>query len=159
MRVLAIDPGPTESAYVLLNDDGVPFRWEKVPNEALLQTLAAVPTSRLGADLLAVEMVASYGMPVGADVFQTVLWIGRFIERWGGDYKLVYRKDVLLHLCNQRNAKDSNLRRALLDRYGPTKEVAVGRKASPGPLYGLTGDCWSALAVGVTVIDNDAPAA
>jgi len=155
MRVLAIDPGPTESAYVLLNDEGVPSQWEKVPNDDLRALLSPSPW----AQLLAVEMVASYGMPVGAEVFQTVLWIGRFIERWGGPYKLVYRKDVTMHLCNNRAAKDANVRAALIDRYGPGKDVSIGKKANPGPLYGLTGDCWSALAVAVTVVDSEGEAA
>jgi len=154
MRVLAIDPGHTESAYVLL-DGGVPANWAKMDNEWLLQYL----TPDVKADVLAVEMVASYGMAVGKEVFDTCVWIGRFLQRWGGDYRLVYRKDVMLHLCQQRNAKDANIRQALIDRFGPGKDRAVGKKATPGPLYGLTGDCWSALAVAVTVADSEGEAA
>jgi len=158
MRVLAIDPGHAESAYVLLNERGVPEDWEKVPNEDLLQLMDHPPLD--DTSVLAIEMVASYGMPVGSEVFDTCVWIGRFLERWGGKTRqLVYRKDVMLHLCNQRNAKDANIRAALIDRFGPGKDVAVGLKKSPGPLYGLTGDCWSALAVAVTVVDTEAPAA
>ena len=158
MRVLAIDPGPTESAYVLLNDHGAPVQWQKKPNGDLrlhLEKLGALEA----AQVLAVEMVASYGMPVGAEVFDTCVWIGRFIERWGGDYKLIPRAEVKLHLTNTRNAKDANVRQALIDRFGPGKDAAVGKKANPGPLYGLTGDCWSALAVAVTVVDSEGEAA
>lgn len=28
--------------------------------------------------------------------------------------------------------------------------TAIGRKASPGPLYGISRDVWSALAIAVT---------
>ncbi len=28
---------------------------------------------------------------------------------------------------------------------------SAGKKASPGPLYGIKGDCWSALAIALTV--------
>ncbi|MBV8782506.1 MAG: hypothetical protein JO353_14005, partial [Phycisphaerae bacterium] len=51
-------------------------------------------------------------------------------------------------------AKDGNIRQALIDRFGPTKERAIGKKKSPGPLYGMSGDCWSALAVAVTYADQ-----
>jgi hypothetical protein len=39
----------------------------------------------------------------------------------------------------------------LLDRFGPGREVAVGTKRAPGPLYGIKGDEWSALAVALTL--------
>jgi hypothetical protein len=41
-------------------------------------------------------------------------------------------------------AKDPNVRQALLDKIGP-----VGTKKNPGPLYGVSGHGWSALAVAV----------
>ncbi|HET6477318.1 MAG TPA: hypothetical protein VFH93_14740 [Thermoleophilia bacterium] len=44
--------------------------------------------------------------------------------------------------------KDANIRQALLDRFGGP--AAVGRKAAPGPLYGIARDVWSALAIAVT---------
>lgn len=155
--LLAIDPGPEQSAWVILDEDrGAPLGWAKVPNVALLDHISATT-----ADRLAVEMIASYGMPVGREVFETCTWIGRFVERWAFDcdpaprpFTYVYRRDVKLHLCGSVRAKDSNVRQALIDRYGPGKDRAVGRKATPGPLYGLTGDCWAALGVAVTVADG-----
>jgi hypothetical protein len=88
-----------------------------------------------------------------------------FIERWraGAPHRLrhsevrrVYRRDVKLHLCNSMKANDSNIRAALIDRYGPGKDKAVGLKASPGPLYGLTGDCLAALGVAITASETEA---
>jgi hypothetical protein len=32
--------------------------------------------------------------------------------------------------------------------------TAIGRKAAPGPLYGISRDVWSALAVAVTYADR-----
>ena len=61
-----------------------------------------------------------------------------------------------LHLCHSARATDANIREALLDRYGPGKEKAVGRKAAPGPLFGVSKDIWSALAVAVTFSDQRA---
>lgn len=160
MQLLAIDPGPTESAALLYDTtERRPSWWVKEPNALLARTIDYIREDRPNA-LLAVEMVASYGMPVGAEVFETCVWIGRFLERWHGLHQLVYRADVKLHLTHTRTAKDANVRQALIDRYGPGKDIAVGKKATPGPLYGLTGDCWSALAVAVTAAESaDAPAA
>ena len=69
---------------------------------------------------------------------------------------MVYRHEVKLHLCGSARAKDANVRQALIDRFGPGKELAIGRKAAPGPLYGMTGDCWAALGVAVTDADQRA---
>jgi hypothetical protein len=80
------------------------------------------------------------------------VWVGRFIEMSVADAALMPRKDVKLHLCGQTRAKDSNIRAALIDRFGG-KEKAIGKKASPGPLYGLKADAWQALALAVTWLD------
>lgn len=114
-----------------------------VPN---LDLLVAMLRSMSENDTLYIEMVACYGMPVGKEVFETVLWIGRFIERWDGlictPYHLVYRRDVKLHHCGSARAKDSNIRQALIDKYG-----APGTKKNPGLTYGLSKDLWSAFAI------------
>jgi len=48
---------------------------------------------------------------------------------------------------------DSTIRQAMLDRYGPGREKAIGKKKSPGPLYGIRKDEWQALALAVTFFD------
>jgi hypothetical protein len=146
VNILAIDPGYTESAWLLYDTEaGNPVKWAKEDNESVRWVVAGSD-----AQLLAIEMVASYGMAVGKEVFETCVWAGRFIELYGGAVARIYRADVKLHLCNSHRAKDKNVRQALIDLYGPTKEAAIGKKASPGPLYGLAGDGWAALGVAVT---------
>lgn len=150
--LLAIDPGNVESALVNYDTElARPVGWWKGANTAPL-----VSDFLESADRLAIEMIASYGMAVGAEVFDTCVWIGRFVERWGEGRpsQLVYRRDVKLHLCADSRAKDANIRQALIDRFGPGKDLAIGKKASPGPLYGLTGDCWAALGVAVTAAET-----
>jgi hypothetical protein len=152
MNIIGIDPGPTQSAFV--EYDGVQIReFGKVPN-AKLCTRLACHVARTG-DVLAIEMIASYGMPVGAEVFETCVWIGRFIEAWGLEFEQVYRNRVKNHLCHSSKANDSNIRQALIDMFGG-KEKAIGRKATPGPLHEIKGDVWSALAVAVTYADQQA---
>ena len=148
--ILAIDPGNTESAYVVMTDAGQVSWFGKLPNEQLL----ALDVLVHGKHDLAIEMIASYGMPVGREVFETCVWIGRFVEAHkNGPHALVYRRDVKLHLCGQARAKDGNVRQALIDRWGG-KGKAIGKKATPGPLYGISADVWQALAVAVTFADT-----
>ena len=151
MQILAIDPGPTESALVAIDHGGGIIRAEKLPNG---EALAWVRNS--SQDVLVVEMIESFGMAVGKEVFETVWWIGRFCEAFPkAEAKAVcrvYRKDVKLHFCNSVRAKDGNIRQAIIDRYGGPS--AIGRKASKGPLYGLSGDLWQAYACGLTWLDK-----
>ena len=152
MDILAIDPGPTESAFVLWDGKRVQNKgkWE---NDELLGRLR---TERPA--LLVIEQVASYGMPVGKDVFETVFWSGRFAERWNQQWKRVPRKDVKMFLCGSMKAKDSNIRQALIDRFGKP-----GVKKAPNEVYGedgskekkLKADEWQALALAVTAYEAE----
>jgi hypothetical protein len=146
--LLAIDPGPEQSAYVWLID-GEPGQSGIVPNSEMLTVITDYWTPTV-----AIEGIACYGMPVGKETFDTCIWIGRFIEAHGGRHTLVYRPEVKQHLCRSARAKDANVRQALIDRFGPGKDKAIGKKAAPGPLYGIKSHCWSALAVAVTWWDT-----
>jgi hypothetical protein len=145
---LAVDPGTIRTAWLVYDPKEkliVDFGHES--NERFLERVRGGYAS--GARHMAIEMVASYGMAVGAEVFATCVWTGRFIEAWsrlaGATHAEVFRKDVKLFLCNSLRAKDANIRQALIDRIGPR-----GCKKTPGPTFGISGDVWSALAVAVT---------
>jgi hypothetical protein len=159
---LAIDPGTTESAYVFAYGGGGECSVQgfgKVPNEELLDLLvrgAQCSGPFAQAQQLAIEMVASYGMPVGAEVFETCVWIGRFVQALTLPHEFIYRATVKAHVCKSAKAKDGNVRQALIDRWGG-KERAIGTKKKPGPLHGVSGDVWSALAVAVTFAEDAAP--
>jgi hypothetical protein len=160
-RVLAIDPGTTQSAWVIVGASKVPLEHGIDANEDLVRLLRNTFNGRFldarahGEMPLACEMIASYGMTVGKTVFETCVWIGRFIEAWGADRStLVYRREVKMHLCGNIRAKDSNIRQALIDLYGGDRSTAVGTKRSPGPLYGVRKDIWAALGVAVTYVNT-----
>ncbi|MCH8506465.1 MAG: hypothetical protein LAT50_19435 [Ectothiorhodospiraceae bacterium] len=153
--MIAIDPGNERSAWVSMRAGEV-VEAGICDNRALLKMLPLLVS--LHSKPLAIEMIASYGMPVGKEVFDTCVWIGRFMEA-AGSADLVYRKDVKMHLCGSMRAKDANIRQALIDRFGPGKEKAIGKKATPGPLYGFKADMWQALAVAVTYDDQQRRAA
>jgi hypothetical protein len=150
MTLLALDPGPELTAWVELVDDR-PTRFAHEANAVVLARLAAWPSSVP----LVIEMIASYGMPVGAEVFETCVWIGRFMQSAGPrSTTRLKRVEIKDHLCHSVRANDAAIRQALIDRYGPGKALAIGNKASPGPLYGVHGDVWAALAVAVTAHDR-----
>ena len=120
--ILAIDPGNEESAYCLIQKETYkPIEFGKISNHLML-----IKLHELEYDKLIVEMIASYGMSVGQTVFETCVW-----------------------LCNSMKAKDSNIRQALIDRFGE-----VGVKKAPGWFYGFKKDVWAAYAVGVTYLDK-----
>ena len=150
--ILAIDPGNVESAFVIMDKKYRPLEFGKWENDRILGLISC---SGVCCKEFVIEMVASYGMAVGATVFETCVWIGRFIEtaeRVGMKVTRVYRKDVKMNLCNSMKAKDSNIRQALIDRFG-----VVGVKKNPGWFYGFKADIWSAYAVGVTYYDTKPP--
>lgn len=156
--ILAIDPGNIESGYVLAEHDGQDIRGAlkagKIPNEEMYSVLFDTY------DHLAIEMVAGMGMPVGQEVFDTCFWIGRFWEYaslYGVSYppQKIYRREEKLYLCGHSQAKDANIRQALVDRYAPGQpNFGKGTKKSPGFFYGFSADMWQAMAVAVTYFDK-----
>jgi hypothetical protein len=144
-RIFAIDPGPEQSAYVTLFN-GEPEERALFPNHELASIVKLAHY-----DNLVIEMVESFGMAVGKEVFNTCVWIGRFDHMLLAT--LMPRRTVKMHLCHSMKAKDANIRQALIDRFGPGKEKAIGKKATPGPLYGFKSHLWSALALAVTFHD------
>mgnify|MGYP001252625348 CR=1 FL=1 len=151
MIVLGCDPGWEQSSLVVCVD-GVIVLHLFEPNTDVLAYLSAF--IRLDA-ILVIEQIESMGMAVGKTTFETVFWSGRFAQAWlPRRFERVTRHAVKLHLCGQRNAKDANIRQALIDRFGPSTEQAIGKKAAPGPLYGVTAHKLSALAVALTWYDQ-----
>jgi hypothetical protein len=157
--ILAIDPGNTHSAYVLYDvERNAVLDHGKEVNEIFIYNLPRFVVENEEIPKLYVEMIASYGMAVGATVFETCVWIGRFIQEWPFSSNLIYRRDVKLFLCGNPRAKDANIRQAIIDLFGG-KDLAIGKKANPGPLYGIKADVWAALAVALTAADKLAKAA
>lgn len=149
--VLGVDPGPTQTGWcVYLPDTHRVLSCGVAENAKMLERLRTVSYSRV-----AMEMIASYGMPVGREVFETCVWIGRFMQALAlpESVDLVYRKDVKMHLCGTTKAKDGNVRQAILDlfpRTGGGATPQVGTKGQPGPLYGVSTHAWPALGVAIT---------
>lgn len=165
--VLAIDPGPEWSAWVVWCPNSQQVLAKGYEANADLRA-RIYREGHIMADTLAIEQIASYGMAVGAEVFQTCVESGRFAEAWQGRFTeptmavanhlrpvaWIPRLRVKLELCQSLRAKDSNIRQALIDRFGPP-----GTKKAPGRLYGISSHLWAALAVAVTWADAQRVAA
>ena len=149
MKILALDPGTTQTGWCIVGPDLRVIKHGISNNHYVLNMLADVE-----ADKLATEMIASYGMPVGKEVFETCIWIGRFMQAWRAPDStiIVYRKVVKMHLCGTTRAKDTNVRQAIIDLYEPSGGGAtpqIGTKARPGPLYGVSTHIWPAIGVAI----------
>ena len=152
--ILAIDPGTTKSGYIKFGGRG-PYECGELDNQQML-----VEVERWSGDL-AIEMVASYGMAVGKEVFETVRWIGRFQQAYRNPdkVKLIYRQDVKLGLCHSMKAKDANIRQAIIDLFPPSGKGScpqVGTKLWPGPLFGVASHVWPALGVALIATKGSA---
>ncbi len=141
--ILGIDPGSHQTAFVIWSANRLINR-AILPNDDFIRWIRI--QSGIGS-IPVIEMVQSFGMPVGKEIFETVLLVGRVVEIYDSlsiRANLVYRKDIKLHFCGSNRAKDSNIRQALIDRFG-----LPGTKKNPGILYGVRKDIWSALACAI----------
>lgn len=168
-RILAIDPGSEKSAWLVLRE-GRPVQghFGILPNEELLGWLR--DGAWTGADglirvprVVVIETIEPrYGLQMGWSTLDTARWVGRFQEAAHPlPVALLQRSAILRHLGvvtsprkgEKRVSADSGVRQALTDRYGGP--AAIGLKASQGPLYGISKDVWSALAVAVTYAETE----
>lgn len=142
MKILGIDPGTTESGFVLY--DGRVLSAGVMENCDLLRIVADDRS-----DMLAIENIVSYGNVVGAETFQTCRWIGRFQQAWScpDEVRLIKRLDVKKALGLPGSAKDRDVNAALLAQVGPK-----GTKKEPGPTHGVTSHAWAALGVAIAAM-------
>ena len=183
MKLLAIDPGNEKSAFAILNN-GVLGLFGKFDNFTLLQ-LVRGKVAPWDSTHCAIETLEPRGMPTSFEEMQTQLWAGRFYEAWAvtrGDQtpQQVFRHAVKMHHCGKTTANDSNIRAALIDRYGGETKAIGGKRCKqckgrkligrqkmtcpscegsgwwypPGPLHGVSADVWQALALGLYALDR-----
>lgn len=154
--ILAIDPGNTYSAFCVVDERNYePLYHDKVLNTELMNLVDGLPVTYYNA---IVERVASYGMAVGREVFETCEWIGRYsqmLEDRGHKVAYIYRMEEKRYICHDSKAKDSNIRQALIDRFAKFDlKNGKGTKDNPDWFYGFKADEWAAYAVAVTYLDK-----
>lgn len=145
--VVAVDPGYRQSAFVVY--DGTRVCGHGIRENSVLLGDLGIASNNVMLVLEEMQLFAS-NHGVGREIFDSVFWSGRFAQVWTPrPFDRILRSTVRAHLQATKGG-DAAVRQSLIDRFGPYKEVAIGRKASPGPLYGIHADEWSALAIAVT---------
>lgn len=148
MIILGIDPGNEQSAYALVKDNYDIIDAGKVDN---LEMRKIIRTANF--DLIALESIQSYGMPVGRSTFETCFMIGRIIQM-AVDRKIrhyLYPRPKIAQGVVGQGGKynDSTVRQALLVRFGGDK-----RGEPLNLLKGGGSDKRSAYAVAVYHLDG-----
>lgn len=160
--IIGFDPS-SEAANALVAVRAMRDRTDKTPEvrvihnaatfDGVARSLETMLTERRA--LLAVERVRSQGQS-GDSLLRTSEVVGRMrerAERMGYATEPVYRTDVLRYLdCfGGKGTRDAKVKAAISRDYGfDSWRGAVGKKAAPGPLYGLAKDGWAALGVALT---------
>lgn len=158
MHILSIDPGDMESAYTVIDVQTFQtLEKGKIFNRDLLFRLPEI-SKEYEIKFVAIEMIKSYGMGVGDHVFETCVWIGRFIEKSIGNgctVERITRMEEKMHICKDSKANDRSIRRALIDRFAKhDKKSGKGNAKKPDVFYGFSEDIWSAFATGLTFIET-----
>ena len=150
MIVLGIDPGPETHGAVVYDVEARRVLW--AVKAARAGDIADVCR---GQELSAVliERPAAMG-PMGAGKVGHMLdtaWAGGALARewqgYGYPVHTMTRREVLrgLGVLSGSGSSDARVRAACIADHGGTQVAAVGRKASPGPLYGVSSHAWQAL--------------
>jgi hypothetical protein len=174
MIAYGIDPGTEHSGVVAYDTEWrIVLEAGEVSNGSLLAYLRnPVTRARFHLDRVYIETIEPMGLPVGKSTLETMRWVGRFQEAWerysGLIARLISRGDEKTILCGAatfrdpksgrlRSVTDAQIRQAIIDRFpaaGGGKTPQVGTKSQPGPLYGVKGHAWSALAVVLTGLET-----
>lgn len=152
--ITAIDPGPTTCGAVVY-DTGAR---RVLAAESELTVENAIRWAQ-GHDprpcwpwVVVIEQVMSTGQ-AGNDLLRTAEVCGRLFQAAvvGSAYEVHYlpRREVCRVLGISGKGKDAQVREVMIEIHGGDKAAAVGTKKAPGPLYGVSGHAWQALAVAV----------
>ena len=145
MRIIGIDPGSSESAYCVIDNQKIIVA-EKLPNPEFLRWLRRLG----GVDAAAIEGIQSYGLAVGREVFDTCYIIGRVLVICASNFlpcHVYNRPEYSRAICGCGKVTDAVVRSALLVRFGGDKRGE--------PLYLLKGSSDKRSAFAVAVYHDD----
>jgi hypothetical protein len=143
MKIFAVDPGTTQSALVVLDPIRQTLKTFKMLANPALELYLKIQPGR--SDYAVIERVTNQGRArIGNETLKTAEWVGSFRTAAKCPVELIPRNTVRTKIAGPW-AKDKDVRQAVIEQFGG-KEIAVGTKARPGPLYGMSGHHFQALA-------------
>lgn len=167
MRLLAIDPGTTHSAYAMIRDDYSIISAAKVSNGELLALVKGGEWDEMAIECMEARHVVN-GV-IGAETYDTCYWIGRYMqaaEDRGKPVHQIYRAQERSRLVPTKKNKlpkhpdyvgagaDSQIRATLIRRFAKhDMKNGKGRAACKDTFYGFAKDMWSAFGIGVVYLD------
>ena len=169
--ILAIDPGEKKSGWVFYASENHAVvasgnssnyeivsdlrNYEYLPAHLCYVATGEKPVCRFGhgCHQLVIEFPQVRGQMMKQQTIETIFWIGRFVEAWGGEWEKMDRKDVKLYLTGRVTSKDPHVRAAIIAQFpgtGGGSTPQIGIKKAQGPLYGVKDHAWQALGVALT---------
>ena len=143
--ILGVDPGPVESALVIIDTDYNVKRHFYGDNLDVASIIVEYDSLN---NHLVCEFIQSYGNITGKSTFFTCKTVGQYEGFWNDpETFFIYARPTIKGglVGSVSKVKDKHIRNALRQRFGES------RKGSP--LEGITKHKWAALAVAVFHLD------
>lgn len=160
--ILGVDPGARTGLALYDN------RTQRVVWSATLQPCEALEVLRSGQhqghhwSLVGIERLTSTGR-ANSDILRAAEDSGRMYEAASRPMApdmlqpmVVWRtrREVCRHWQVSGAGKDGQIIDRLCEAHGLSRREAKGRKACPGPFFGVSGDAWQALGVAVMLAES-----
>lgn len=155
IRTFGVDPGLEKSAFAEMKGY-TPVSCGIVDNEVFIKDLcgAAIIGGLRAIMVIEIPICRKWS---GADVSNTAIWAGRFIQAWPYPVIQISRSKVRGVLGCHRGG-DSMIRKTLIDRFDPGsfKKTKAGVYIDDGSEWfnGFKKDIWQAYAAAVAYLDD-----
>jgi hypothetical protein len=150
--IYCLDPGSSISGFVKLDtvsmEKPILEAHDGIHNDVLLYRIMTNDVD-VSCPLIIEYIHSSNGQPVDDNTCRTIMMTGRFVQAWiqaGGSMPVALtRKQIGSHFTHSIKTSDKLIGAAIRNHYGEP----MSPKHPKGPLKGVTGHAWQALAVGL----------
>jgi len=147
--ILAIDPGPINSGWCLLDETTKsPFKFGKSPNNTLMLHTKWWTFGDVAIELPVCQQMS--GRSISDTAIQAGIIAGKLCDH---AIYMITRSKVRGVLCG-RKGNDKRVKDEMIKRFAPgVRNHGKGIKKDPGFFYGFHNDVWQAFALGVVFLD------